>query len=123
MAGGMYAWWGRVCVAGEHACVTGACMAGGACGSACMAGGVHGRGCVWWGHAWQEKAAIAVGNMHPTGMHSCSGMWSHKFCGKSINTTVIFRPIPKINRYIWADFYHRILNQIIFQVKENLNFL
>ena len=94
-------------MAGGHAW-QGAYMAGGVCGG---------------GHAWHEKAAIAVGNTHPTGMHSCSGMWSHKFCGKSINTTVIFRRIPKINRYNWADFYHRILNQIIFQVKENLNFL
>ena len=50
----------------------------------CAVGGMHGgRACVVGGHAWWgacmargggmrgRKMAIAVGSMHPTGMHSC----------------------------------------------------
>ena len=85
MHGGGHTWWGW----GMHG--RGACMAGGHAwqvgmhgrGQACMAeGGMHGRGCMWWGHAWHGgmhgrgecvagEMAIAVGSIHPTGMHSC----------------------------------------------------
>ena len=69
-----HAWW--VCVAGG---MHGGMHGGGMCG-----GGMCGGGHAWWegmhggGHAWQgeggmhgRKMAIAVGSMHPTGMHSC----------------------------------------------------
>ena len=56
--------------------MVGGCVAGGICGSeTCIAGGrVHGRGaCVVGGGACMAgEMAIAVGGMHPTGMHSCS---------------------------------------------------
>ena len=57
------------CVAGGHVwqggmCGRGVCMAGSVHdGGACMAGG---RGACVVG-----EMAIAVGGMHPTGMHSC----------------------------------------------------
>ena len=39
---------------------------------ACMVGGMMGAmGCAWWAACMAEKMAIAVGRMHPTGMHSC----------------------------------------------------
>ena len=85
---GVCAWHGGACIAGGmHG--RGACMAGGmhgkGCawqGGACVAGGVHGTGACMTrdmcdgGHAWQGacmagETAIAVGSMHPTGMHSC----------------------------------------------------
>ena len=97
VCGGGYVWQGA-CMAGGACMSEGhvwqewghewqgwrACISGGMCGRRGMhGGGVHGRGhawqgvCmvgghVWWGHAWQEKTAIAAGSMHPTGMHSCS---------------------------------------------------
>ena len=78
MAGGMYGGGGDMC---GRVCV-------------CVVGSMHGRGNVWQeayvvgGHAWQGvcitggvhgggtcmagEMTTAVGNMHPTGMHSCS---------------------------------------------------
>ena len=51
------------------ACVVGACVVGGMHGGrACMVGGMHGKG---GGGMRGRKMAIAVGSMHPTGMHSC----------------------------------------------------
>ena len=43
----------------------------------CLAGGMHGGGCAWWVACMVGRVcvagemAIAVGSMHPTGMHSC----------------------------------------------------
>ena len=34
------------------------------------------------------------------GQWSHFGMWSDKLCGKSMTITVIFRPIPKMIRYL-----------------------
>ena len=49
-----------------------------------------------------------------------SGMWSDKFWGKSVNITVILRPIPKMIKYL-DSFYLRIFNQRIFQVNFEMN--
>ena len=84
--------WRGVCVHGGGACIArdvwwwgdmhgrGACMAGDVWW---WGGDMRGRdACMARGHAWQggmrgrevcvaEKAAIAAGGAHPTGMHSC----------------------------------------------------
>ena len=112
MHGGGHAWQGTCmagacmvgCVCGRGSCMAGACMAGAhawqggihgrghACQGACMAGGVHGRG-----HAWQG-VAIAVGGMHPTGMHSCfSHALNRKFC-LNIEKNSHRQPIIKLYR-------------------------
>ena len=68
----------------------GVCMAGGMCGGHAWQGVCKAEG----GCAWQEKGmaggacmagktAIAVGGMHPTGMHSCFKLiFFHRKIGK-----------------------------------------
>ena len=71
-------WGGSVHGRGGHAWqggmhCRGVCMAG----EVCMAGGVCGRGACVAG-----EMAIAVGGMHPTGMHSCQiviSTWDNKY--------------------------------------------
>ena len=98
VAGGMHgrwvhgrghAWQGVYVSGGVHSrrhAWQGACVAGGMHGRGCASqGGMHGRGHVWQGACMaggmHERAvcvvgvvgemAIAVGSIHPTGMHSC----------------------------------------------------
>ena len=66
-------------------------MRGRAGGYAWWGGGLLGRG-----HAWKEagETALAVGGMHPTGMHSCSGYFSRKQHEINKNWTGEKHPYP-----------------------------
>ena len=56
-----------------------------------------------------------------------SGMWLDKFCGQYMSITVIFRPIPKMIRYLDSlnqfDSSSRISSQIFLIIFQNFNIL